>query len=192
MTHHFTYRVTFSGTKFYYYGIHTTKNLNDGYLGSPKTNKWCWELYEAILTPLEFFETREQAFAVEHRLIKAFIGDPLCLNAHTNASFSVQASSLGAKAQPREVKQANGRKLFEFNRAHGTGAQSLPLERKQELMRQNNARQTREQRQANAAKQHAQRWRCLVTGYETTPAPLSRYQKARGIDTSLRERVGAG
>jgi hypothetical protein len=33
-----------------------------------------------------------------------------------------------------------------------------------------------------AKKQHAQRWMCKVTGYITTPAPLSSYQKARGID----------
>jgi hypothetical protein len=33
------------------------------------------------------------------------------------------------------------------------------------------------------------RFRCLVTGHESTPGGLARYQKARGIDTSLRERV---
>jgi len=33
------------------------------------------------------------------------------------------------------------------------------------------------------------RFRCLITGYESTAGPLSIYQKARGIDTSLRERV---
>ena len=189
MIYHFTYRVSFEGTSFYYYGLHSTKNLEDNYLGSPRTNRWCWDLYEATLTPLEFFETREEAAVLENRLIKSFIQDPLCLNAHTNSSFSLQASSLGAKAQPVEVKRSNGRKLAEFNKKHGTGAQRLPLERKQELMRQNGARQTVEQKRSNAAKQHAQRWRCLVTGYETTPAPLSRYQRARGIDTSLRERV---
>lgn len=37
--------------------------------------------------------------------------------------------------------------------------------------------------------QHAQRWQCLVTDYISTPCGLSNYQKARGIDTSLRERV---
>lgn len=35
----------------------------------------------------------------------------------------------------------------------------------------------------------AYRYKCLVTGYITTAGPLSRYQKARGIDTSLREKV---
>jgi len=36
---------------------------------------------------------------------------------------------------------------------------------------------------------NSQRWRCLVTGYISNPGTLSCYQKARGIDTSLRERV---
>ena len=36
---------------------------------------------------------------------------------------------------------------------------------------------------------NSQKWRCLVTGYISSPGPLSCYQRARGIDTSLRERV---
>ena len=192
MTYHFTYKVTFEGTPFYYYGLHSTKKVRDGYLGSPRTNKWCWDFYEPVLTPLEFFDTREQAFALEKRLISAFIRDPNCLNEHTGSCFSIRASSLGAAAQPKEIKQANGRKAAAFGILNKVGAHGLSLERRQELARQNFARQTLEQRKANAAKQHAQRWRCLVTGYITTPGPLSRYQKKRGIDTSLREQLEAG
>jgi hypothetical protein len=33
------------------------------------------------------------------------------------------------------------------------------------------------------------KFRCLVTGFESTAGPLSCYQKKRGINTSLRERV---
>lgn len=33
------------------------------------------------------------------------------------------------------------------------------------------------------------KFRCLVTGFESTAGPLTRYQKKRGIDMSLRERV---
>jgi hypothetical protein len=36
---------------------------------------------------------------------------------------------------------------------------------------------------------HAQRWQCTVTGYISTPAPLARYQRSRGIDTSNRIRI---
>lgn len=34
-----------------------------------------------------------------------------------------------------------------------------------------------------------QRWECLVTGYISTPAGLSRYQRARNIDVSKRKRI---
>ena len=43
--------------------------------------------------------------------------------------------------------------------------------------------------QNGARSQHKQQWMCTVTGYVTTPAPLSRYQNARGIDTSHRIRI---
>jgi hypothetical protein len=34
-----------------------------------------------------------------------------------------------------------------------------------------------------------QLWECLETGYVSTSGPLSRYQKSRGIDTSLRRKL---
>jgi len=34
----------------------------------------------------------------------------------------------------------------------------------------------------------AQKWQCLITDHISTPGPLARYQRARGIDTSLRIR----
>jgi general stress protein YciG len=39
------------------------------------------------------------------------------------------------------------------------------------------------------AKTNSQRWMCEETGYISTPAGLSKYQKARGIDTSKRKRI---
>ena len=36
---------------------------------------------------------------------------------------------------------------------------------------------------------NSQRWECCETGYVSTPAGLSVYQKARGIDTSKRKRI---
>ena len=48
---------------------------------------------------------------------------------------------------------------------------------------------TKEELSAQAAKVNSQRWKCLVTGFVTNAGTLSRYQKARGIDTSQRVRV---
>jgi len=42
---------------------------------------------------------------------------------------------------------------------------------------------------ARAKITNSQRYKCLMTGHISTPAGLSNYQKARGIDTSLRVRV---
>lgn len=39
-----------------------------------------------------------------------------------------------------------------------------------------------------AAITNSQKWRCRVTGHVSTPAGLSSYQRARGIDTRLRDR----
>ncbi len=40
-----------------------------------------------------------------------------------------------------------------------------------------------------ARKANAQQWRCTETGYITNAGALSRYQKARGINTNLREQL---
>jgi hypothetical protein len=36
---------------------------------------------------------------------------------------------------------------------------------------------------------NSQKWECTVTGFVSTPGPLSRYQKARGIDPSNRIQI---
>ena len=38
-------------------------------------------------------------------------------------------------------------------------------------------------------KTNSQKWMCLETGYMTTSGPLTKYQRARGIDTSKRVRL---
>jgi hypothetical protein len=38
-------------------------------------------------------------------------------------------------------------------------------------------------------KTNAQRWECLETGFITNPGNLTKYQKARDIDTYKRKRI---
>ena len=40
-----------------------------------------------------------------------------------------------------------------------------------------------------ARKTNQQRWKCLETGFITNPGNLTQYQRARGIDTSRREKI---
>jgi hypothetical protein len=49
--------------------------------------------------------------------------------------------------------------------------------------------QTKEERSKICTRNNYQKWMCLETGFVTNAGTLSRYQKARGIDTSKRIRI---
>jgi hypothetical protein len=84
MKHH-TYKVTFPGMPWYYWGVHTDNGKP--YFGSPATHKWVWDFYECEVQILEWFESRREAEEAEDRLIKHFIRDPNCLNEHWGMHF---------------------------------------------------------------------------------------------------------
>lgn len=68
----------------YYYGVHATDNLEDGYLGSGGTLKKAIRKYgreNFVRTDLEFFNTMEEAYAREAEIVtKDTIKDPNCYN----------------------------------------------------------------------------------------------------------------
>lgn len=51
------------------------------------------------------------------------------------------------------------------------------------------AKITKEQRREINKKVNQQKWMCTETSYVTNPGALSKYQKAKGIDTSKRKRI---
>jgi len=81
----YIYKITFEEVPFYYFGSKKEKIFNEEYFGSPKTNKWYWDVYTPKKQILEIFDYTEEGYKqcrdVEYRLIKHFINDPLCLNA---------------------------------------------------------------------------------------------------------------
>ena len=62
-------------------------------------------------------------------------------------------------------------------------------EQRSEIARKRQANKTPEQRSEESRKGSNQKWQCTVTGFISSPGSLSRYQKARGIDTSNRIRI---
>jgi hypothetical protein len=80
-----------------------------------------------------------------------------------------KANSTGIFAS--DMQSASGKKGAAINKANGTGCYDPKV------------------RSAGAAAQHAQKYKCLVTEFISTPCGLSHYQKARGIDTKLRVKV---
>lgn len=192
MIYHFTYRVTFEGTPFYYYGLHSTKKLNDGYLGSPYTNRWCWDFYEATLTPLEFFDTRSEAASLERRLILPVLNDPHCLNERCGQATSIATCKKAGRKSGEKHKQlktgvcgiAPEIKALQARKGHLTSK-----ERKSGWW---NPGLQRELGKLGAAATHSQKWQNTDPNFEpyvSTPGGLSHWQRKRGIDTKHRIRV---
>jgi hypothetical protein len=190
----YTYKITFDEAPYWYWGVHKEKVFGELYLGSPVTHKWCWEMYTPRIQILEVFECSERGWReardVEDRLIKPDLNNPFCLNEAYSGGKSIEArvrgGRKGGKAGDRDAKRKNGLEAKkELKGIHAPGMASKGGITTSKL----HPEHCSEIGRLGAKTQHQQKWRCLVTGHVTTPAPLSRYQKARGINTQLRERL---
>jgi hypothetical protein len=71
-TYHFVYKTTNLVNEKIYIGVHSTKNIDDGYLGSGKRLNdaiKCYGSENFRREVLEFFETREEAYRNEAKLV---------------------------------------------------------------------------------------------------------------------------
>jgi hypothetical protein len=98
----YTYKITFEEVPYYYYGVKKEEYYNQEYWGSPKTNKWCWELYTPKKQILELFDFTDEGWLeankVEQRLIKpVFNNDKWCLNACCAGTFSIKQARIAGK-----------------------------------------------------------------------------------------------
>lgn len=113
MTVHYLYKTTCVITGKFYIGIHSTKNLEDGYLGSGKVLKRSISKHGAenhIRDILEFLPCRETLKDTERKIVnETLLADPLCMNLklggeggwdHQNSNSDIQRSK-GAKARER-------------------------------------------------------------------------------------------
>lgn len=117
MGRYYTYRITFPGFQWFYFGVH--KDNGKPYFGSPKTHKWIWNYYDCEVQILEWFETAEEAHTLEQRLIRPFLNHPHCLN-----------ERCGGKYSDEHQKRAGNRSL-----ELGAGIHSLSPEEKSEYSR---------------------------------------------------------
>jgi general stress protein YciG len=240
----YIYKITFEEVPYYYYGVKKEKYFNQEYWGSPKTNKWCWELYTPKKQILQFFDFTDEGWLkaqeVETRLIRPFYNtDKWCLNescggisslnirreaakksAETNKNLKkgiyartpeqmiidgkkgaqkVKENETGIFSLTTEQLSENGKKGGTKTYELGLGLFSLTKEQMIENGKKSGKRAkelglgifalTPEQRSENGKKLNSQRCKCTETGYVSTPAGLSNYQRARGIDTSKRVRI---
>ena len=200
----YTYKITFKDAPFYYYGVHKEKRFNEDYYGTPYTNKWCWDLYEVEKQILEVFDYTEEGWnkaqQVEKRLIQpVYEIDKYCLNESCGGNLSLSIlrecgkkagsvygrlcyeKKVGVFALTKEQRIENGRKggsiSGRLTLQRGTGIFSLTKE------------ECSEAGKIGGKKAASQRWRCLITGHISNAGSLTIYQKKRGIDTTMRERL---
>jgi hypothetical protein len=199
---HFTYKITFPGMPWFYYGVHT--KTGKPYFGSPKTHAWRWKMYDHEIQILEWFEDRREAELVEDRIIKHFIDEPNCLNEHYGGYFPEESRKIGSErsnALDSENRKEAGRlmaqrniesgKQKEFARLGGLAMRGIPKnlsdEEKKKRAEAIKKVTTNESCRNGGVAAQKLRFRCLETGYVSNAGGLSQYQKARGIDTSRRE-----
>lgn len=81
---HYIYKTTCNVTKRYYIGMHSTTNLEDGYLGSGKRLRYSIRKYgkeNHTKEILEFLPTREELVIRESEIVdKILISDKMCMN----------------------------------------------------------------------------------------------------------------
>lgn len=99
---HYIYKTTCNVTKRYYIGMHSTTNLEDGYLGSGKRLRYSIRKYgEENHTKeiLEFLSTREELVIRESEIVdKLLLSDKFCMNLRPGGQggFSVEQQRLNA------------------------------------------------------------------------------------------------
>jgi general stress protein YciG len=214
----YTYKITFEEVPYYYYGVKKEEYYNQEYWGSPKTNKWCWELYTPKKQILEVFDFTDEGWLegqdVEKRLIKpVFNTDKWCLNESCGGTFSLdilrktgrrsglqhKENGTGIFSITPEERSEHSRKIGLKSYENGTGIFSITPEERSEIGRRSGLKNkengtgvcgmSKEQLSEIAKKTNAQKWMCLETGHISTPGGLTKYQRNRGIDTSKRKRI---
>ena len=83
-TYNYFYKITNTLNGHYYYGIHSTDNLNDGYMGSGRRLHLAYKRYGKdvfVKEIIKFFNTREEAALYESEIVtEVLIKDSNCYN----------------------------------------------------------------------------------------------------------------
>lgn len=85
--YHYFYKITNKVNGKFYYGVHSTNNLNDGYMGSGNGIRNAIRKYGVenfIKEYVRFFESRDDMFKYEQEVVtKDIVSDPNCYNSTT-------------------------------------------------------------------------------------------------------------
>lgn len=124
-TYHYIYRTTCLITGRFYVGMHSTDDLNDGYLGSGKVLRYSISKYGTEnhrCEILEHLHSREALKLRESEVVnEELLADPLCINLKYGGEggFSIDAGIKGNKSSLRDQK-ASRAKALETRKLNGS------------------------------------------------------------------------
>ena len=132
---HYIYKTTCNVTGRYYIGMHSTSNLEDGYMGSGKRlrrslNKYGIENHTKEI--LEFLEDRNSLIKRESEIVnEQSIEDPLCMNLKPGGSggFSESSRKLGTQKMLEKIwndPEFRVRNSSRLKNLHKEGKISIP------------------------------------------------------------------
>ena len=82
--YHYFYKITNNINGHFYYGVHNTNNLDDGYMGSGKRLHYAYKKYgmkNFTKEILKYFDTSKEAFEYEAEVVnEVLVEDPNCYN----------------------------------------------------------------------------------------------------------------
>lgn len=189
------------------------------YVGSPVTHrdKWNTTLFTKFI--LEIFDDYKLAQEKEKELIKPNLNNPVCLNEHAAGGFSRESCSKAGKIGGRKNTESghiqnlgkewgviNGRKvgritgIKNIHKAIESNKNSDVCSRAGKIGGKISGRKNIESGHIQKLGKYCSesghlkkianiKFKCLITGYISTGRGLDIYQRARDIDTSLRERI---
>jgi hypothetical protein len=137
--YHFIYKTVNLITNKFYVGMHSTHNLEDGYLGSGKILKYSVNKYGAEnhqLEILEFSEDKEKLAAREKELVNEdILKDPLCMNLKIGGEggWNIDQQKKGGKRMleivwndPEFIKRKKEKGSITMTKNHKDGKIKIP------------------------------------------------------------------
>ena len=159
---HFANRAYQTSTKFYY-----ITSFEEASIRGKKQHKNKLGMFQLTTEERVELGKRNGAYARDNKL------GIFTLTSEELSASAKKAYANGLAKLPKEVRSEIGRRNGKKHYENGTGIFSLTPEQRSKLAQRNNA----------------QKWICLETGYISNSGGLSKYQKARNIDTSKRKRI---
>lgn len=102
---HYIYKLVHINGR-YYIGRHSTKTLDDGYMGSgkwPRSIKNKQDLSKEILS---YHDTTDELLKAEKSLLTEHVGKPMCMNFNNNSVGFASGSLNPAKTEKEKIRKA--------------------------------------------------------------------------------------